>query len=171
MTRLPLACFLLALPLGACRSLPANGSADLPADGPAPAALSAAVDELYAAFDFGPGGEADWDAMRALFLPGATFVAPVSPARPPAGEDAEAFLTGFQTWSRTGEYSATGLHERILSRTFRHAGHIAHAWVRFEGYLPRTGEIRTRGIDSIAFVRDGERWKVASFSTQYDAQL
>lgn len=145
---------------GACRSLPAQE--------PAPAALDAVVSELYAAFDFDAGGEADWDAMRALFLPGATFVAPVHPARPPAGEDAAAFLDGFQAWSRSGEYSTTGLHERTLSRTYRVTGTIAHAWVRFEGYLPQTGEVRTRGVDSIAFVRDGERWKLASFSTHYD---
>lgn len=152
---------LLALPLAACRAPLAS----------APPALNGALDDLYDAFDFDAGGEADWDAMRGLFLPGATFVAPVNPARPPSGENADAFLSGFQAWSRTGEYSESGLYERILERSFHHAGHIAHAWVRFEGYLPETGEVRTRGIDSIAFVRDGERWKVVSFSTQYDAEL
>ncbi len=156
----PIASALLALSLSACQAPLATG----------PPALNRALDELYAAFDFDTDGEADWGAMRDLFLPGATFVAPVNPARPPSGEDAEAFLSGFQAWSRTGEYSESGLYERILERSIHHAGHIAHAWVRFEGYLPTTGEVRTRGVDSIAFVRDGEHWKVVSFSTQYDAE-
>ena len=46
-------------------------------------------------------------------------------------------------------------------------GGIAHAWVAFEGFLPASGELQTRGLDSLQLVLDKGQWKLASFTTQY----
>lgn len=47
-------------------------------------------------------------------------------------------------------------------------GVIAHAWVAFEGHAPGESAARTRGLDSIQLVLDRDRWRVASFTTQYE---
>ena len=38
---------------------------------------------------------------------------------------------------------------------------------RFEGFVPGDGRTKTRGLDSIQLVLDGERWRVVSLMTQY----
>lgn len=141
-----------------------------PQSGPDPrdaAALRAALDALYAAFAFDAGGEADWAAIRAACAPGATFLAPAG-AGPARAEDLERFLAGFQAWCRSPEMAATGLHERILAVRLDVVGRIAHAWVGFEGCVPGEPAARTRGVDSLQFVRDGGRWLLVSFTTQYE---
>ena len=62
----------------------------------------------------------------------------------------------------------TGLHERILRIRADVYGSIAHAYVSFEGYVPGEEQARTRGLDSLQFVRDGPRWLLISFTTQYE---
>lgn len=154
---------LLGLAL-ACRA-PAG-----PAPGPDPrdaAAIRAALDRLYAAFAFDAGGEADWDAIRAACAPGAAFLAPAG-AGPARATGLPEFLDDFRAWCRSPEMSATGLHERILAVRLDAVGRIAHAWVGFEGFVPGEAAPRTRGVDSLQLVRDGGRWLVLSFTTQYE---
>jgi len=62
---------------------------------------------------------------------------------------------------------STGLHERILNARVDVFGGVAHAFVAFEGFVPGTGEFRSRGLDSIQLLRDRGRWRVVSFTTQY----
>ena len=158
----------VALVLGACRS-PVR-----PADvGQGPDGLRevhATIEALYLAFCFDAGGEPDWEAMRALFVEGAAFVPPIAPGATPAAGDADAFLSDFARWIETSDVGTTGLHERILRVRVDRFGHIAHAWVAFEGHLPGEADARTRGLDSIQLVLDGERWKVASFTSQYEGR-
>lgn len=156
--------WIVALALCGCQSV---GSASETAD----RGLRATIDRLYAAFCFDPLTEPDWSTQRAIYLDGATFVPPSSPDRPPVGEDTETFLEGFGEFARSGEYAESGLHERIVGMELTSFGGIAHAFVAFEGFVP-DGSVRppavTRGLDSIQFVRDGERWRLVSFATQYE---
>ena len=126
------------------------------------------LDALYEAFNFDPGGEPDWEAQRRIYLEGATFVPPASPSRSPVGEDTETFLQGFREYATRPPYSETGLHERIVDARVRVFGGVAHAFVLFEGFHPGDGLTRTRGVDSLQFVRDGRNWRLASFATQYE---
>ncbi|MEM7309183.1 MAG: hypothetical protein AAF682_21035 [Planctomycetota bacterium] len=153
---------LVLAPLGGCR---ATGP------GPVPVAAAAAEDalvELYRAFCFDAGREPDWDAMRALFAEGAAFVAPIAPGATPRAVDATRFLADFRAYVRRPPYSETGLHERITHVRLDVYGAIAHAYVTFEGFVPGEAAARTRGVDSIQLVRAGERWLLASFTTQYE---
>lgn len=134
------------------------------------AGIERALERLYEAFDFGPGGEADWDAMRALFAPGATFYAPIAPGAEPVGVDAERFVADFQAWSRSSPDVRDGLHERILSTRIERCGNVAHAWVTFTGFVPGSGEVRTRGVDSIQLVRSGAQWQLASFTSHFESE-
>lgn len=130
-------------------------------------AIEGAVDELYRAFSFGPGGEADWDGMRELFLDGATFVSPIADGSAPATQNVDEFLAGFREWSTTGEWSTSGLHERVTHVAVRRLGHIATTWVTFEGFVPGESDAETLGVDAIQWVRSPVGWRLASFATQY----
>lgn len=141
-----------------------------PSPAPAPGPVRATLDALYSAFDFDAGGEADWDGMRALFLEGAAFVAPIRPGGEPRAVDAGQFVADFQDWVRTTPVGATGLHERIVHARIEQLGDIAHAWVAFEGVVPGTGEVRTRGVDAIQLARTPRGWRVVSFTTHYGSE-
>lgn len=138
--------------------------------GPSPdelRAVEATLEELYRAFCFDAGGEADWDAMRALFADGAVFVAPFAAGETPRAVGADAFLDDFRAWVASEAMRATGLHERIVIARIELFGSIAHAWITFEGFVPGEPAPRTLGLDSLQLVRDGGRWKLVSFTTQY----
>jgi len=126
--------------------------------------LARTIRELYDAFGFEAGGQADWMTMSALFADGAVFVAPGDKK----GVDEERFLGDFQEYCTTSPYARTGLHERVLCIRADVYGSIAHAYVSFEGHVPGEEQARTRGLDSLQFVRDGPRWLLVSFTTQYE---
>ncbi|MEO0650703.1 MAG: hypothetical protein AAFZ65_08495 [Planctomycetota bacterium] len=150
--------------LASCTSLtPAGAGADH-------AALRATIEELYTAFSFDAHAEPDWARQRELYLEGATFVAPIQPGQAPVGDDTETFLDEFQAFVRRGPYAETGLYERILDVDAGICGNIAHAFVLFEGHYPGDPEAQTRGLDSLQFVRDGQAWRLVSFTTQYESE-
>ncbi len=153
----------LALTLLAACQTPARGRAASPDHGP----IRSTLDELYSAFCFDAGGEADWAAQRALFADGAAFVAPFGPGTTPRAVDAEQFLADFKQFIRTSPLRETGYHERITDMDIEAFGGIAHAFVTFEGFVPGEPADR-RGVDSIQLVRAGDTWLVASFTTQYE---
>jgi len=173
--RLAAAAALLLIGLG-CRAPRPSGGEDASARPPAVAEdaevarIRAMLDELYRAFCFDAGGEPDWDAMRARFAGGAAFYAPARPGGTPRGVDAERFFADFAAYVASEPVRSTGLHERILHARVDAFGGVAHAFVAFEGFAPGADEASTRGLDAIALVRDGERWLVASFATQYEGR-
>lgn len=139
---------------------------------PAPAqrevrAVEASLEALYRAFCFDPGGEPDWAAMRELFVDGAAFTAPFAPSERPRAVGVEPFFADFRAFAASASVRDTGLHELILRSRIELYGVIAHAFVAFEGFEPRTGKLRTRGVDSIQLLLDRGRWRVVSFTTQY----
>lgn len=147
---------------------PADAAED-PVD-PVAQDIRAVLDALYVCFSFDAGGQPDWPAMKALFLPGAAFVDPIKVGVPPRGKSATEFVDGFQRWVATDPKLKAGFRERIVAVRIDHFGSIAHAFVTFEGYVPgpAAAKAETRGVDSIQLVLEGRDWKVASFTTQYE---
>lgn len=131
-------------------------------------ALRRTLDSLYAAFSFDAGRAPNWQQMRALMLPGAAFVDPVKPSTPPHAIGADEFLANFRRWVEETPKGKAGFKERIVAVRIDWFGHIAHAYVTFEGYVAGEAIAKERGVDSIQLVRDGARWKVVSFTTQYE---
>jgi len=152
----------LAFALIGCRA-----ASPTPRDDAERLVIESTLNELYRAFCFDAGGEADWDAMRALFVEGAVFVAPFACDQTPTGVGADEFLADFRRYTASDAVRSTGLHERILNARVDVFGGVAHAFVAFEGFVPGTGEFRSRGLDSIQLLRDRGRWRVVSFTTQY----
>ena len=110
----------------------------------------------------------DWEAQRAIYLDGASFVSPARVGLRPEGVDEASFLSDFREFVLEGPYAQTGFHERIVGLRVDTFGGIAHAFVAFEGFRPGEGETVSRGLDSIQFVRDGGAWRLVSFTTQYE---
>lgn len=153
-----------ALLLTSCRSLPGPEVEGIDA-------LRETIEELYEAFGFDAGGEPDWEAQRAIYLDGASFVAPAREGLRPKGVDAESFLSDFREFVLEGPYAKTGFHERIVGLRLDTFGGIAHAFVAFEGFRPGDAVTVSRGLDSLQFVRDGSRWCLVSFTTQYEGPM
>lgn len=152
------------LVLCACQATgAARGSSD-----PARAEIIELLDELYAAFCFDAEAEPDWETQRRLYMEGATFVPPADPERAAVGESTERFLAGFREYATSGEFREHGFHERILDVHVDLFGRIAHAFVAFEGFFPGDGATVTRGVDGIQLVKDGQHWRLVSFTTQYE---
>jgi len=153
---------LLALCLSGCRATP---------PGPPPAdalrAIEATVGELYRSFNFDPGGEADWELLRSLVIDGAVFVGPVGKGDSPRAVETDEFIDGFRAWILKTPQRESGFHERPVHLRADVFGKVAHAYVVFEGFVPGDDRTRTRGLDSIQLVLDGERWRVVSFMTQF----
>ena len=147
----------------------AGRSADVRAER-ARRAIRATLDELYAAFCFDPGAEPDWETQRRIYLEGAVFVPSIRPDRPPAGDDTERFLADFRAFARSESFRDTGFHERIVGTRIEVFGGVAHAFVAFEGFAPGDGETQTVGLDSLQLVFDGERWRLVSFTTQFERE-
>jgi hypothetical protein len=147
--------------LAACRAAPVEPPAD------EVLAIGHMLDELYESFCFDAGGEADWERMRSLFAEGAAFVGPIGDEQTPRAVRSEVFLSDFRTWILETDVGRTGLHERIVHARIDLFGKVAHAYVTFEGFVPPDSAAERRGVDSIQLVKDGERWLVASFTTQY----
>ena len=161
----------LALLFG-CQSAPI---ADEPKMSPAverdTTAIEGMLDELYRAFCFDAGGEADWEAMRELFADGASFVAPIAPGQTPRAVQAHEFISDFRSSIKNSPLAQSGFHERITKKRIDYFGTVAHVYVTFEGFVPGEDSVRTRGVDSVQLVRDGQRWLLASFTTQYEGPL
>jgi hypothetical protein len=171
-TRLAFASAVVAFNLGAriVAQTPRQGDTARTAlsDTAATRAVRRTLDSLYAAFSFEAGGEPNWRAMRALMLPGSAFVDPVRPPTPPHAIGADEFLANFRRWVQETPKGKAGFKERIVAARIDSFGHVAHAYVTFEGYPPGKTIAEERGVDSIQFVLDGTQWKVASFTTQYE---
>ncbi|MEX1025501.1 MAG: hypothetical protein WD226_10545 [Planctomycetota bacterium] len=133
-------------------------------------AVSDTLEELYRAFSFEAGGDADWEAMRSLFLPGAAFVLPYEGEPEPRIVDLETFMAEFRAWIATSPDADDGFVERIVAHRVDHFGRIAHAWVLFEAEVPARAEPNERGIDSIQLVSSPAGWRIVSFTTHYESE-
>jgi hypothetical protein len=138
---------------------------------PAPAdqvrAIEETIGELYHSFNFDAGGEAEWELLRSLLIDGAAFVVPVGEDQSPRAIRTDEFIDGFRAWILATPERENGFHERVVHVRIDVFGKVAHAFVVFEGFVPGDSKTKTRGLDSIQLVLDGERWRVVSFMTQY----
>jgi hypothetical protein len=152
----------------AAQSAGRRSAPDAVLEAPTQRAIRRTLDTLYAAFSFEAGSAPAWDTMRTLVLPGAAFVDPVATGVAPHAVPLDTFVTHFRAWVEGTPKGKAGFRERIMTARIDAYGHIAHAFVTFEGAVPGRVVADERGVDSIELVRVGADWKVASFTTQYE---
>lgn len=107
--------------------------------------------------------ERDWDRLRSLFAPRATFR--LTRWLGPDGVDEELREWSVEEFVDAGrlQWQADGFWEReIWSRTDRY-GNIAHVLSTYEGRVgsPDSDPV-TRGVNSFQLIRAAERWWLAS---------
>jgi len=133
-----------------------------------PAGLDSTLARLYRTFSFEKGRAPDWAAMRSLFLDGATIVDPVRDGTVPHAISVESFIGNFRDDVQRAPKFREGFGERILVTRVDNFGHVAHAFVTFEGFVPGKHSAESRGVDSIQLILVDGIWKIASFTTQYE---
>jgi len=125
-----------------------------------PYSIEGIVTTAYALIS-GPAGQArDWDAFRALFIPGARMI-PTNRAihgstggHPPEVMDVETFIR-----TTAPVIETTGFEERQVAMRVERFGCVAHAWSTYESrHAPEDAEPFSRGINSIQLYDDGARW-------------
>lgn len=132
------------------------------ADGDTPDAV---VDALYGSLSFDPGGGADWDRLRKLFLPGALIVPPLEKAQGVLGPiDIETYISRMRPNMEAPAIAEAGIHELDAARNVVEFGDLAHVLSSTETVIgPEDGEPVARGINSVQLARSGGRWWIVSF--------
>ena len=110
----------------------------------------------------GPAGPRDWERERTLFAPGARLM----PTRP--GQDGPPIIDVFDLdgyiASRSPYFAGNDFYEIEVARRVDRFGNIAHAWSTYESRRALDEPPFMRGINSIQFFHDGQRWWVTSIT-------
>ena len=139
-------------------------------ESPRESGIDRTIAELYAVISGPAGARRDWDRMRGLFLPDARMMS-VRPV--PEGKSVvrramtvDQYIEGGQRW-----FANNGFFEREVSREVRRYGDIADVFSTYECFRAADEtEPFLRGINSIQFVFDGERWRVLSLVWQAESE-
>ena len=127
------------------------------------------IEALYDMVSFGPGPEPDWNMFRDVFLEDALIVFSPSRTQPMRPMSVDGFIQDWKDFFRDAELEDKGFYETIAAMEVTEFGGLAHAFVIFE---PRVGEAppprQIRGLDSIELSWDGERWWIASITTDFE---
>jgi len=133
-----------------------------PNDGASPDAL---VDALYQSLSFEPGGQPNWQRLRALFLPQARIVPPQErkPA-PVEAIDVETYIERLRPSVEAPAVAAAGVQEIDAARNVVEFGDLAHVLSSTETVVgPENGEPVARGINSLQLAHSLGRWWIVSF--------
>ena len=120
--------------------------------------LDAIVHAVYDVIS-GPAGKArDWDRMRSLFYPGARLI----PSRPNSEGGTTARMLTVDDYVRMSgpNLEKSGFYESEIWRKTETFGNIAHVFTAYESRHAPGEKPFARGINSMQFMKDGNRWWV-----------
>jgi hypothetical protein len=117
--------------------------------------LDAMVAAIYDVIS-GPPGARDWNRFRSLFATDARLIAVRVPKE---GKPTMAVMTPKDYEDRAGKYFLEhGFFEHELSRKTDSFGAMTHIYTTYESRETKDGKPIDRGINSMEFFFDGERW-------------
>ncbi len=144
--------------LSACATVPAATPAASSINAADAAAIDTVIDQVYAVISGPPGQKRDFDAMRAMFAPGATLK--VIGPKGVRGGSLEDYIR------QSGPIlEKEGFTETELGRRVEVYGNLATVWSSYAGRTA-SGSFNERGINSFQLVRVDGRWLVASILWQ-----
>ena len=118
--------------------------------------LDAMVRAIYDVIS-GPPGERDWNRFNSLFTKDARLIAVRVPKE--GGKPDLAAMTPVDYAARAGRYFLEhGFFEHELSRKTDSYGAMTHIYSTYESRETKDGKPIDRGINSMEFFYDGERW-------------
>jgi len=122
--------------------------------------IQTAIDGLYAVISGPVGQERDFDAMRELFMEGASMGAV---GAGPEGNGAGRVITLDDYIERSGPWLVeNGFTERATRTDVTQWGEIAYARSAYEGVNGVTGEVFLIGVNFITLFKIEGEWKIAS---------
>jgi hypothetical protein len=134
-----------------------RSAADMP---PAKAEDVKSLDAIVAAvYDVisGPPGERDWNRFNSLFTKDARLIAVRKPKD--SGKPSSVVMTPADYAEHAGGYfKEHGFFEHELSRKTDSFGAMTHIYTTYESRETKDGKPIDRGINSMEFFFDGERW-------------
>lgn len=144
-------------------SVRAQDKKDAPAAAAAPAAnpkdvhsLDAMVAAIYDVIS-GPPGERDWNRFGSLFAKDARLIAVRAPKN--GGKQSLMVMTPEDYATHAGGYfKEHGFFEHELSRKTDSFGAMTHIYTTYESRETKDGKVIDRGINSMEFFFDGDRW-------------
>jgi hypothetical protein len=105
----------------------------------------------------GPPGARDWNRFNSLFANDARLIAVRVPKE--GGKPSLAVMTPMGYADRAGKYFLDhGFFEHELSRKTDSFGAMTHIYTTYESRETKDGKPIDRGINSMEFFFDGERW-------------
>ena len=117
--------------------------------------LDAMVAAIYDVIS-GPPGARDWNRFQSLFAKDARLIAVRVPKE---GKPTLAVMTPKDYEDRAGKYFLEhGFFEHELSRKTDSFGAMTHIYTTYESRETKDGKPIDRGINSMEFFFDGERW-------------
>jgi len=117
--------------------------------------LDAVVAAIYDVIS-GPPGARDWIRFQSLFAKDARLIAVRVPKE---GKPTLAVMTPKEYEDRAGKYFLEhGFFEHELSRKTDSFGAMTHIYTTYESRETKDGKPIDRGINSMEFFFDGERW-------------
>jgi hypothetical protein len=120
----------------------------------------AAVDAVYAVISGPVGQDRDFDAMRAMFLPGAVM-GPVGPGPDGQGRAATMDVDGYI--ERSGPFLVENGFTEVATRTeVSLYGELAVVRSAYEGTNGSTGEIVVSGVNFMTLFKVDGEWKYAA---------
>lgn len=134
-----------------------KNAADMPAAKPEDVkSLDAIVAAVYDVIS-GPPGERDWNRFNSLFAKDARLIAVRTPKD--GGKPSLAVMTPGDYAARAGDYfKQHGFFEHELSRKTDSFGAMTHIYTTYESRETKDGKPIDRGINSMEFFFDGQRW-------------
>jgi hypothetical protein len=117
--------------------------------------LDAIVTAIYDVIS-GPPGARDWNRFNSLFAKEARLIAVRAPKE---GKPVLVTMTPADYAERAGSYFLEhGFFEHELSRKTDSYGAMSHIYTTYESRETKDGKPIDRGINSMEFFYDGERW-------------
>lgn len=118
--------------------------------------LDAIVAAIYGVIS-GPPGERDWNRFNSLFAKDARLIAVRTPKD--GSKPSLVVMTPADYASQAGGYfKEHGFFEHEVSRKSDSFGAMTHIYTTYESQATKDGKPFARGINSMEFFFDGERW-------------
>jgi hypothetical protein len=120
--------------------------------------LDAIVAAVYGVIS-GPPGARDWNRFNSLFAKDARLIAVRVPKDGGGGKPSLVVMTPADYAGMAGKYFLEhGFFEHELSRKTDSFGAMTHIYTTYESRETKDGKPIDRGINSMEFFFDGERW-------------
>ena len=123
--------------------------------------IDTVIETLYDSFCGPPGQERNWDAMCALFMPGAQIMR----ADMPENGCSQSVLLSLESFieSIAGFFDRKGFYGREIARRTEMSGNLAKVLSVYEGrFKPDDQDPFRRGTNKIRLYHDGERWWIVN---------